>query len=115
VENGLSLPTTLFCDNKNAITMALHPANKPASRHIDMRIHFCRQRVELGDVSTAFTPTPDMVADFMTKQCLSISPPPFFFCLILSFFSSSFYELLDSNSQAFLGQKYRSQTSWTIL
>jgi hypothetical protein len=58
----------LFCDNKGAITMALHPANKPASRHIDMRIHFCRQHVELGDVATTFAPTPDMVADFMTKQ-----------------------------------------------
>ena len=42
---GQTLPTMLFCDNKDAITMALHPANKPASRHIDMRIHFCRQNV----------------------------------------------------------------------
>jgi hypothetical protein len=65
---GQTLPTMLFCDNKGAITMALHPANKPASRHIDMRIHFCRQHVELGDVATTFAPTPDMVADFMTKQ-----------------------------------------------
>jgi hypothetical protein len=51
--------------------MTLQPANKPASRHIDIRIHFCRHHVELGDVSTTFTPTPDMVAevaDFMTKQ-----------------------------------------------
>ena len=58
----------LFCDNKGAITMALHPATKPASRHIDMRIHFCRQHVELGDVANTFAPTPDMGADFMTKQ-----------------------------------------------
>ena len=65
---GQTLPTMLFCDNKGAITMALHPANKPASRHIDMRIHFCRQHVELGDVATTFAPSPDMVADFMTKQ-----------------------------------------------
>jgi hypothetical protein len=65
---GQTLPTLLFCDNKGAITMALHPANKPASRHIDMRIHFCRQHVELGDIVTTFAPTPDMVADFMTKQ-----------------------------------------------
>jgi hypothetical protein len=57
----------LFCDNNGAITIALHPANKSASRHIDMRIHFCRQHVELGNVATTFTPTPDMVADFMTK------------------------------------------------
>jgi hypothetical protein len=36
---GQSLLTTLFCDNhKGVITMTLHPDNKPASRHIDMRI-----------------------------------------------------------------------------
>ena len=60
--------TDIYVDNKGAITMGLHPANKPATRHIDMRIHFCRQHVEQGDVSTSFMPTPDMVADFMTKQ-----------------------------------------------
>ena len=48
--------------------MARHPANKPASRHIDMRTYFCCQHVEVGDVSTAFTPTPDMVDDLMTKE-----------------------------------------------
>jgi hypothetical protein len=62
------ISTMLFCDNKGAMTMTLHPANKPDSRHIDMRIHFCREHVELGDVATTFTPTPDMVSDFMTKQ-----------------------------------------------
>ena len=38
---GQSLPTMLFCDNKGAITCT----KKTASRHIDMRIHFCRQNV----------------------------------------------------------------------
>ena len=28
--------TLLFCDNKGAITMSLHPANKPATRHMMM-------------------------------------------------------------------------------
>ena len=70
---GQSLPTLLFCDNKGAITMSLHPANKPATRHIDMRIHFCRQHVEQGDVTTKFAPTPAMLADFMTKQTLRLT------------------------------------------
>ena len=61
-------PTPLFCDNKGALTMSLHPANKPATRHMDMRRHFCRQHTELGHVKPRFKPTPHMVADFMTKQ-----------------------------------------------
>jgi len=34
---GSTKPTTIFCDNKGAITMGLHPSNKPITRHIDMR------------------------------------------------------------------------------
>ena len=59
---GLPQPTRLFCDNKGALTMSLHPANKPATRHMDMKYHFCRQHTERGDVNL-FVPTPDMVAD----------------------------------------------------
>ena len=64
--------------------MVHHPANKPALRHIDRRNHFCCKHVELDDVSTAFTPTPDMVADLKTKQTTPDSrsplnlPPPYF-------------------------------------
>ena len=33
-----------------------------------MKYHFCRQHTERGDVKPLFVPTPDMVADFLTKQ-----------------------------------------------
>jgi hypothetical protein len=50
--------------------MSLHPAKKPATRHVDMRCHFCRHHTELGDVKPLFVGTPDMVADLMNKQTL---------------------------------------------
>ena len=52
---------------KVAITIGIHPSNKPAMRHVDMRVHMLRQHVELGRVSTPFCPTNDMVADYTTK------------------------------------------------
>jgi len=61
-------PTTIFCDNKGAITMGLHPSNRPATMHIDMRKRFCRQHVELGNFTTPFKKTADMLADFLSKQ-----------------------------------------------
>ena len=67
---GQRSPTTLFCDNKGAITMSLHPTNKPATRHMDMRHHFCRQHTELGHVRPLFKPTRNMVADFISKQTI---------------------------------------------
>ena len=42
------------------------------SRHVDMRRHFCRHHTERGDVKPFFVGTPDMVADFMTKQTLRL-------------------------------------------
>ena len=60
-------PTDIYVDNKGAITMGLHPANKPATRHVNMRMHMLRHHVELGHVCTPFCPTFDMVADYMTK------------------------------------------------
>jgi len=61
-------PTTIFCDNKGAITMGLYPSNKPATRHIDMRKHLCRQHVEFGNVTTLFTKSADMLTDILSKQ-----------------------------------------------
>ena len=65
---GSMKPTTIFCDNKGAITMGLQPSNKLASRHINMRKHFCRQNVELGNVTIPYKKTTDMLADFLSKQ-----------------------------------------------
>ena len=48
--------------------MSVHPANKPATRHMDMRIHNCRHHVEAGNVATPFESTHNMTADFMSKQ-----------------------------------------------
>jgi len=50
-------PTDIYVDNKGAITMGLHPANKPATRHVNMRMHMLRHHVELGHVCTPFCPT----------------------------------------------------------
>ena len=47
--------------------MGLHPSNKPATRHIDMRKHFCWQHFELGNV-TPFKKTADMLAYFLSKK-----------------------------------------------
>ena len=60
-------PTDIYCDNKGAITMGLHPTNKAAMRHVDMREHFCQQHVEAGNVTTPFCSTYDMVADSSSK------------------------------------------------
>jgi len=46
--------TDIYVNNKATITMGLHPSNKPATRHVDMRVHQLCQHVELGHVSDSF-------------------------------------------------------------
>jgi hypothetical protein len=61
-------PTILFCDNRGAITMSLHPSNKPATRRVDCRIHMCRQHVKLGHIKSKFKRTGDLTMDMLIKQ-----------------------------------------------
>ena len=63
---GAPLPTTIYCDNKGAITMARHPTNKAATRHVSMREFFARQHVELGNIETPFCESADMNADSLS-------------------------------------------------
>jgi hypothetical protein len=65
---GVTSPTVIYSDNQGAITMGLHPSNKLATRHIDMRQHFLRDHVELKNVTTPYIRTDAMVVDCMTKQ-----------------------------------------------
>ena len=64
---GQAAPTPLFCDNKGSLTMSLHPANKPATRHMDMRRHFRRQHAELGNVKPRFK----LLPRWSPTSCLS--------------------------------------------
>ena len=65
---GATTPTVIYSDNQRAITMGLHPANKPATRHIDMRRHSLRQLVEPKKVTTPYVRTHAMVVDCITQQ-----------------------------------------------
>ena len=68
---GAPLPTTIYCDNKGAITMARHPTNKAATRHVNMREFFARQHVELGNIETPFCESADMNADSLSKATVT--------------------------------------------
>ena len=59
--------TTVFEDNEGAIYLAINPAITPNSKHIDIRHHFIRERVERGEFNIVHVPTAWQHADFLTK------------------------------------------------
>ena len=60
-------PTTLMEDNQSAIAMAKNPQFHGRAKHIDIRHHFIREKVNGKEIQLVYCPTGDMVADMLTK------------------------------------------------
>ncbi|KAF1334706.1 Integrase catalytic core protein, partial [Globisporangium splendens] len=58
---------TVFEDNQGAIALAKNPEFHKRTKHIDIRYHFVREKVEDGQVVLEYCPTQEMLADLMTK------------------------------------------------
>jgi hypothetical protein len=61
------IPTTLYCDNQAALTLATEDNYHARTKHIDMRFHFIRQTISDGHIKLIYCPTEDMTADILTK------------------------------------------------
>jgi hypothetical protein len=79
----------LYEDNSACIRLAENPQHVTAAKHIELKHHFIRDRVALGDLSIAQLPTNKMLADLLTKPLqgehfnnlrasigMVLSPPP---------------------------------------
>ena len=60
-------PTTLFIDNQSAMALAKNAAFHDRSKHIAVRHHFIREKLEDGDIDVHYVPTGDQTADVLTK------------------------------------------------
>ena len=57
----------IFEDNQGSIALAKNPQYHKRTKHIDIRYHFVREKVEDGQVILEYISTLDMLADIMTK------------------------------------------------
>jgi hypothetical protein len=60
-------PTELYSDNNGAITLASKPGDHQRSKHIQVRFHFVRQKIEEGVATVLKIHTSEQLADVMTK------------------------------------------------
>jgi hypothetical protein len=63
----ISNSTMLFCDNQAAIKIATDDNYRARTKHIDIRYHFIRQVLSMGELQISYCPTEDMTADILTK------------------------------------------------
>jgi hypothetical protein len=60
-------PTMVYYDNQSCIKLFENPVFHDHSKHIDIRYHFLRDRVQKGAVALEYIQTDQQVADILTK------------------------------------------------
>ena len=63
----LAAATVVFCDNVSTVYMASNPVQHRRTKHIEIGIHFAREKVSLGQVRVLHVPSTHQYADIMTK------------------------------------------------
>ena len=62
-----SKPTTIYCDNQSVQALAKNLVYHSRTKHIDVREHFIRERVLLGDITLQHCDSKENVMDIFTK------------------------------------------------
>ena len=59
--------TIVYCDNISDVYMSENPVQRRQTKHIEIYIHFVREKVALGQVRVLHVPTMAQFADIFTK------------------------------------------------
>uniref|UniRef100_A0A0V0HRA1 Putative ovule protein n=1 Tax=Solanum chacoense TaxID=4108 RepID=A0A0V0HRA1_SOLCH len=59
--------TLVYCDNVSAIYLSGNPVQHQRTKHIEMDIHFVREKVARGEVRVLHVPSRYQIADIFTK------------------------------------------------
>ena len=57
----------VYCDNISTVYMSSNPVQHQRTKHIEIDLHFVRERVATGDVRVMHLPTSSQYADIFTK------------------------------------------------
>ena len=58
---------TIWCDNISATELARNPVYYSRTKHIEIDMHFIRNKVVAGELKIQYVPSEEQVADIMTK------------------------------------------------
>ena len=62
-----SKSTLVYCDNVSAVYLSTNPVQHQRTKHVEIDLHFVRDRVAIGDVRVLHVPTTSQFADIFTK------------------------------------------------
>jgi hypothetical protein len=62
-----SRSTLIYCDNVSAVYLSTNPIQHQRTKHVEIYLHFVRDRVSMGEVRVLHVPTTSQFADIFTK------------------------------------------------
>ena len=66
----------MWCDNMSASALAANPVYHARTKHIELDVHFVRDKVLQKQIEVRYIPSHDQLADYLTK---GLSPSRFQF------------------------------------
>jgi hypothetical protein len=67
LHNPLQRATLVYCDNVSAVYLSTNLVQHQRTKHVEIDLHFVRERVAAGDVRVFSVPTTLQFADIFTK------------------------------------------------
>ena len=71
LHSPLAKSTLVYCDNVSAVYLSTNPVQHQQTKHVEIDLHFVRDRVAIGDVRVLHVPTTSQFADIFTKRLSS--------------------------------------------
>ena len=67
VVDSISKPLTLYCDNQPAVIYSSNNKSMSGAKHIDIKYHVVKERIQDQTISIKYINTKSMLADPLTK------------------------------------------------
>lgn len=67
LHSPLPRASLVYCDNVSAMYLSTNPVQHQRTKHVEIDLHFVRERVATGDVRVLHVPTTSQFADIFTK------------------------------------------------
>jgi hypothetical protein len=67
LHSPLARITLVYCDNVSAVYLSTNPVQHQRMKHVEIDLHFVRDRMAIGDVRVLHVSTTSQFADIFTK------------------------------------------------